>query len=162
MALKVKSANRPIYDAEGFIVASLESVLMLDAEDSEFDSEQFLFNFVAEGLRKSINFKLWTGTKINPDKYSTEDSKDKKYNKLTQLCLNLNVLNTSDLEALAEGKELDIDLEKLEGMQVKFKLNKAKGFNLGNIDLFSIQPLEAAKPTSKQAKQASQAEAKAS
>jgi hypothetical protein len=137
MALKPRFANLPKIDENGFVNAEIVEIVYCDAEESEYEKEQLLFNFIADGVRKSINFKLWTGTVISPEKYDTGKTTD--YNKLTKLLLNLKVLDLATLKKTFDsGKDCDIDIESLVGIKVQFKLKKAKQ-GLSTIDLDTIK-----------------------
>lgn len=141
MALKPKMANSVKLDETGYAIATLADISYLEAEESEYDQEQFLFDFLAEGTKKPINLKIWTRTKINGEKYENGTSKD--YNKLTRLCLQLKLFSESELvQAYKEGKDVNIDLDLLKNTKVRFKLLKpAKNRNLTQIDLNTLEPL---------------------
>ena len=142
MALKPRMANSVKTDDKGRATATLSDITYLEAEESEYEQEQFLFDFLAEGTKKPINLKIWTRTNINGEMYDNGTSKD--YNKLTRLCLQLKLFSESELaQAYKEGKEVDVDLDLLKGQKVRFQLLKqARNRNLSQIDLNTLEPLE--------------------
>ncbi|WP_013335129.1 hypothetical protein [Gloeothece verrucosa] len=142
MALKPKMANSVKVDDHGYALATLTDITFLDSDESEYEREQFLFDFLAEGTKKPINLKLWTGTIINAERY--ENGKNKDYSKLTRLCLQLGLINEPDLkQAYRDGKDIDLDLDSLKGLKVRFKLLKqAKTRNLSQIDLNTLEPIK--------------------
>lgn len=145
MALKPRLANSPIVDSNGYSTAELADITYLEEGESDYSGEQFLFDFIAPGVQRPINLKVWTGTKINPDRYQINGSKTKEYNKLTRLCLALGLVSESDLRGIKTEEELDKlgigeRLEGLKSQQVRFKLLKtAKNRGLSQIDLDSLQ-----------------------
>jgi hypothetical protein len=145
MALKPRMANSVKLDDAGYATATLADITFLDADESEYEQEQFLFDFLAEGTKKPINLKIWTRTSVNGEKYENGASKD--YSKLTRLCLQLGLFTESQLlQSYKQGKEIDLDLDSLKGQKVRFKLLKqAKNRNLIQIDLHTLEPIE--KPT---------------
>lgn len=149
MPLKPRMANAPKTDEQGFVVAELADITFFDADESEYDQQQYLFDFLAEGKRNTVNMKLWTGITINPHKY--ENGSSKEYSKLTKLMLNLGLVTEQELQqAFNTGKDIEIDLEALKGKQVKFKLKKnPKRMGLATIDLDTIQHVKIEKVTAK-------------
>ena len=147
MALKPRLANSPTVDFEGWCIAEIVDVTFLEDGESEYSGEQFLFDFFATGIQRPINLKVWTGVKINPDRYQVNGSKTKEYNKLTRVCLALGLVSETELKAIKAKSDLDAlaigeKLEALKGQQVRFKLLKtAKGKGLSQIDLDSLQLL---------------------
>lgn len=141
MALKPRMANSVKLDDSGYATATLADITFLDAEETEYEQEQFLFDFLAEGTKKPINLKIWTRTNINGEKYENGSTKD--YSKLTRLCLQLGLFSESELsQAYQQGTEIDADLDKLKGQKVRFKLLKrAKSRNLSQIDINTLEPI---------------------
>lgn len=145
LALKPRLANSPTIDSDGYCTAELTDITFLEDGESEYSGEQFLFDFIVPGIQRPINLKIWTGVKINRDRYQVNGSKTKEYNKLTRLCLALGLITESDLNAIKDETDLDKleigdKLEGLKGQQVKFKLLKtAKSKGLSQIDLDSLQ-----------------------
>ena len=141
MPLKPRMANS-VKVNNGWSTATLADITFLDAEESEYQQEQFLFDFLAEGTKKPINLKIWTRTNINAEKYENGTKKD--YSKLTRLCLQLKLFKESELlTAYQKGEELDFDLDNLKGKKVRFKLLKqAKNRNLSQIDISTLEPIE--------------------
>lgn len=145
LALKPRLANSPTTDSDGYCIAELTDITFLEDGESEYSGEQFLFDFIAPGIQRPINLKIWTGVKINRDRYQVNGGKTKEYNKLTRLCLALGLITESDLNAIKDETDLDKleigeKLESLKGQQVKFKLLKtAKSKGLSQIDLDSLQ-----------------------
>ena len=141
MALKPRTANSIKTDAHGYATATVADITLLDAYESEFEQEQFLFDFLAEGTKKPINMKVWTRTNINGEKYQSGSTSD--YSKLTRLCLQLGLFSESQLsQAYSQGQDIDTDLDRLKGKKVKFKLLKpAKSRHLSQIDLKTLEPI---------------------
>lgn len=146
MALKPRLANSPVVDANGYCTAELADITFLEDGESEYAGEQFLFDFIAEGTQRQINLKLWSGIKINPDRYQVNGGKTKEFNKLTRVCLGLGLITESDLKTIKTEDDLDKlqigeKLENLKGQKVRFKLlktAKSKG-GLSQIDLDTLQ-----------------------
>ncbi len=152
MALKPRMANTPITDSEGWIEAELSDVTYLEADESEYEREQYLFDFLAQGSQRPINFKIWTGTSLNADRYQNGNgSKTAELNKLTRLCISLGLSNEKQLkEAQSKGQEVDIDLEALKGSKVRFKLQKsAKNRGLSQIDIDTVKLVKVSEKANK-------------
>lgn len=141
MALKPRMANSVKTDEFGYATATLADITFLDADETEYEQQQFLFDFLAEGTKKPVNLKIWTRTSINAQKYENGSTND--YSKLTRLCLQLGLFSELELsEAYSQGNELDADLDQLKGQKVRFKLLKpARNRNLSQIDLNSLEPI---------------------
>ncbi len=141
MSLKPRMANCVKVD-NGWSTGTLADITYLDTDESEYQQEQFLFDFLAEGTKKPINLKIWTRTNINAEKYQNGSKKD--YSKLTRLCLQLKLFTESELlTAYQKGEELDFDLDILKGQKVRFKLLKqAKNRNLSQIDINTLEPID--------------------
>lgn len=123
MGLKVKTANCIKIDDSGYAAGIIAYVTFLDGDENEYEQEQFLFDFLVEGTKKSVNMKVWTRTKVSGQKY--QNGSKTEYNKLTVLCLRLGLFSESELvKAYENGQDLDVDLDKLKGKSVKFKLLK--------------------------------------
>ena len=139
MSLKTKLANKPIVDKDGFAQAVLESVTFIDADETEFDREQFQFSFKVKGTRKEMAMNLWTGTTISGEKYN--NGVDIDYTKLSKIVMKLGLITEKKLIAAYEtGDDPEVDLESLIGTSVKFKLTKAvKKGGLSQIDLNSLE-----------------------
>jgi hypothetical protein len=73
-----------------------------------------------EGSQKPITYQFKTGQILNGQKFG--DNED--YNRLTRLSLQLGLIKESDLDNLDEIEPPDF--EKLEGLKIKFKLEKSK------------------------------------
>lgn len=148
MALNPRLANSPVVGTDGYCIAEIADIRFLEDGESEYDGEQFLFDFITPGVQRPINLKVWTGVKINPDRYQVNNSKSKEYNKLTRLCLALDLISETDLKAIKTEADLEHlaigeKLEALRGQQVRFKLLRAaKGKGLSQIDLDTIQLVE--------------------
>jgi len=139
MALKAKLANKPVTDDNGYVSAELICVEFQDSDENDFEQEQFCFNFNVPGSQKDILMRLWTGTKINPDKFT--EGKKSNYNKLTRVCLALGLIDPASLPNVSAEECQAIDLEGLAGSKVKFKLQKsikAKGLNVIDIDSLAM------------------------
>ena len=141
MALKPRMANSVKIDDRGYAMATLVDITFLDANETEYDREQFQFNFLVEGTKKPVNQNVWTGTSINGEKYENGTTKD--YSKLTCMCLQLGLFSESELlEAYNQGNELDVDLDQLKGQKVRFKLLKqVRNRNLSQIDIKTLEPI---------------------
>lgn len=145
MALKPRLANCPVTDSEGYCTAEIADITYLEDGESEYSGEQFLFDFITPGIQRPINLKVWTGVKINPERYQINGSKTKELNKLTRVCLAVGLVTETDLKTIANEADLDKlaigeKLEALKGQQVRFKLLKAaKGKGLSQIDLDTLQ-----------------------
>lgn len=148
MALKPRLANSPATDSSGYCTAEIADITFLEEGESEYSGEQFLFDFIAPGTQRPINLKVWTGVKINPDRYQVNGGKTKEYNKLTRVCLALDLISESILKTVQTEADLDKlaigeKLENLKGRQIRFKLQKtAKSKGLSQIDLDTLQLLK--------------------
>ena len=142
MALRAKIANSLKSDDSGYVSGVLADITLLDESESDFEKEQFVFDFICDGVLKPINLKVWTGTKLNPEKYN--DGKNTDYNKLTKICIQLGLVTEKSLvESLKNGEDPDIELEVLKGLQVKFKTTKSiKSKGLSQIDLSTLQEIK--------------------
>ena len=139
MPIKTRLANKPVQDALGYVFATLTDIVEVD--DSDY-SDSIKFIFESEGTQKSINFTLYTGVTINPDKYSI-DGKKEDFNKLTKLILSLKLIDESKLKSL-KSEDCDPIIEELtnlKGSQFKFKLCKStnKKQLFPTIDLSTIE-----------------------
>ncbi len=142
MPLKPALANTVKPDSAGYVMGELSSITELDSSESEYDSEQYLFDFIVQGTIKPVVFKLWTGVKLNSEKSDFSRSKDGDYNRLTRLCLSLGLITPQDLKSLDDDKLTAIGeaLDGLVGKKIKFKLiRNLKKNGLGQIDLDSIK-----------------------
>lgn len=148
MTLKPRLANSPVVDSNGYCTAEIADITFLEDGESEYSGEQFLFDFITPGVQRPINLKVWTGIKINPDRYQINGSKTKEFNKLTRVCLAMGLVSEADLKAVTTEADLNKlaigeKLEGLRGQQVRFKLLRtAKGKGLSQIDLDTIQLVE--------------------
>lgn len=145
MPIKVSAANKPVTDNSGYVLAEIADITLIDADESEYESEQFLFDFIAPGTVKPIVFKLWTSTKIDSEKRDFSRSKAGELNKLTRLCLALKIVSKTDLESLTDEllESVGEMLEALKGSKVRFKLQRsAKSKGLSQIDLDTLEPVE--------------------
>ena len=137
MVLNPKMGNQLKIDADGYAYGELTSVTLVD--DNDFGKEQFQFDFTASATMKPIILKIWTGLTLSGLKHG--DGKNRDYNKLTKLLLQLGSINESELiTAYAEGKDIPITLDSLIGTKVKFKpLKSAKSKGLSQIDLSTLE-----------------------
>ena len=142
MALNPKMANMPKLDKDGYCMGELATITALDASDSDYGKEQFLFDFIATGTMKPINLKIWTGVTLSGERFTQGKIDD--YNRLTRLIIQLGAVNETDLTtAYQAGKELPLDLDALVGTKVKFKTVKtAKSKGLSQIDLSTLEVLK--------------------
>ena len=145
MGLQVKTANQIKVNLYGYATGTIANVSFIDAEDNEFQQEQFQFDFLLAGTIKPVTMKLWTRTKVSGQQY--QNGTKSEYSKLTVLCLQLGLFTEQKLaEAYEKGKDIDIDLGELINRKVKFKLLKpAKKRNLSQVDIKSIELVEATK-----------------
>jgi hypothetical protein len=139
MALDPKMGNALKLDADGYATGELTAITALEASDSNYDKEQYQFDFIVNASKKPLTVKLWTGVTLSGEKFSY-DGKKPDYNKLTKLLLNLDVITKEQLlEAHHEGKDIPITLSKMIGTKVKFKpLKTAKSKGLSQIDLTTL------------------------
>jgi hypothetical protein len=142
MALKAKTANKPVIDENGYVVGTIKNVLEIEERVDNSDkknkySAQFEFIVIGEGSVKPITYRFWTGQILNSEKFG--DSQD--YNRLTRLSLQLGLIQESDLDNL---EKIDMpDFEELEGLKIKFKLEKSqKSQGLSVISIPSIESVK--------------------
>jgi len=141
MAIKPRQANAPVIDDLGYAhgqLADITETAYIDPKTGD-ESDQFQFDFIVEGKIKPINMKIWTGTKISPEKHDFSRSKSGDYSKLTRLCLALNLIEKDGLDDPDSIEALADSLVECKGKQVKFKLAKSDSKSLSTIDLDSIQ-----------------------
>lgn len=144
MALKAKVANKVVTDVKGFCEGTIQSILEIEEriekqgkKDVKF-AGQFEFTIISDGTAKSISHKIWTGQNINSEKFTNQESGEIDYNRLTRLLINLELIKESELTKIKDA-ELP-DLESLEGLQIKFKLEQSKKNQLFSvIDISSIR-----------------------
>ena len=140
MALNPSIGNTIKLDADGYAAAELTAISRLEASESDYGKEQFLFTFSVDGTRKTINLKLWTGVTLSLDKFSFGFGED--YNKLTRLLLNLEAITKEQLvEAHRKGEDIPIDLSDLIGSKMKFKPSKNIRSKELEINLYTISTL---------------------
>lgn len=139
MSLKAKIANKPKMDKKGYVSAKIQNIEKIEKEDSQFNLEQFEFTFEVEGSTKPIKMKSWTSTKISGQKWENGSGLD--YTKLSILVMQLGLISKAELIKLDdEGKDPNLDLGKLIGKKVKFKLIKnLKKSRLSSPDLKTIE-----------------------
>lgn len=136
MALKTRLANRIVESSKGLIIGTIKDVESIDAESTEFEREQIKFTVECQGTLKPINLSFWTGVTVNPDKY------DGKLNKLTRLCLGLDLITPEDLKSIDSetAESIGEKLESIIGLKIEFKMVKAKKAGLNHqIDFDSIK-----------------------
>ncbi len=143
MSLKPKMANTLKLDENGYAIGKILDIRFIDADESDYEREQYEFLFECEGTKKPINLRYWTGTLINGDNYSNNND----YNKLTRLLIQLELISESQIkQAYKEGEELMIDIEGLIGVAVRFKPAKsAKIKGLSQIDPMSLELVKPSK-----------------
>jgi hypothetical protein len=137
MALKAKMANKLKTDDNGYILGTITDIQFIDADESDYEREQFCFLIESEGTKKPIILKHWTGTIINGDNQSNNGD----YNKLTRLLLQLGVIDEVSLKrAYKNGEEMMVDIEELKGLAVRFKTAKsAKLRGLSQLDPLTLE-----------------------
>lgn len=150
MALKAKIANKIETDAQGYVEGVIISVLECEEKTEVIKgkevtyAEQFEFQIESTGSIKPIIYRVWTSQKVNNEKFEIEDGLS-DYNKLTRLLIQVGMIDEKALETL---NIIDVDVEKLEGTKIKFKLEKSKktrGLSIPNIR--SIKLVEKPKPS---------------
>ena len=155
MALKPRLANTPVVNDSGYCIADVIDITFLEDGESEYAGEQYLFDFVTEGVQRPINLKVWTGTNLNPEQYQVNGSKTKDYNKLTRVCLAMDLISETELKAIKSECDLDKlnlgeKIEALKGQKVRFKLLKAaKGKGLSQIDLNTLELVQTVEKSKK-------------
>jgi hypothetical protein len=130
MALKAKIANKPLLDNKGYCTGVIDSVL--DIEDREEKqgrktvkyAAQFEFIISSEGSHKPITYRFWTGQNLNSEKFKNEETDSYDFNRLTRVCLQLELIKESDLASINDDKLPD--LEQIEGIKIKFKLEPSR------------------------------------
>lgn len=132
----VKTANKPVVDSKGYCVGEISDLILTDARTEKIDGKkvkfgsQWEFSITSKGTSKSITFRFWTGTTLSPDLI------ENRLNKLTTILTRLELIKISEIV-----DDFEFDLEKLIGMNVKFKLEKIDGKKLEKIDLNTILPV---------------------
>ncbi|MFM6153656.1 MAG: hypothetical protein ACKPE3_11755 [Sphaerospermopsis kisseleviana] len=130
MALKAKIANKPKLDDKGYCTGVIESILDIEEREEKQGKKtikfaaQFEFIIISDGSHKPITYRFWTGQNINSEKFKNEETDTKDYNRLTRVCLQLGLIKESDLSAIKDDKLPD--LEQLEGIKIKFKLEPSR------------------------------------
>lgn len=154
MALKAKIANKIELDDEGFVTGTIVAVIDCD-EKTVIEkgkevtyAEQFEFQIESLGSIKPITYRIWTSQKVNNDKFEIEEGVT-DYNKLTRLLIQLQKIDEKTL--VKNLKEINVDVESVEGTKIKFKLEKSKKTrglsvpNLRSIKLVEDNPSSTAK-----------------
>jgi hypothetical protein len=141
MAIKPRVANAPVTDDLGYCTAELADITETTYEDPKngSETEQLLFDFIADGKVKPINLKVWTGLTVSPEKQDFSKSKTGQYSKLTKIILALGLLTESELDDSEAVEGLGEKLEAIKGSKVKFKLTKSDGKRLSQVDLDTLQ-----------------------
>jgi len=141
MAIKPKMANSPVIDDLGYAhgqLADITETTYIDPKTGD-ESDQFQFDFIVEGKIKPINMKIWTGTKVSPDKQDYTNPKKPNHSKLTRLCISLGLIEKDSLDDPDSIEILGDSLVECKGKQVKFKLLKSDSKGLSTIDLDTIR-----------------------
>jgi hypothetical protein len=143
MAIDPRMLNALKVDNSGFATGELTAITDVDSSESNYDREQYEFEFVVNATKKPLIIKLWTGVTLSGEKYAI-DGKKSDYNKLTRLLLNLEVITKEQLvEAHRKGEDIPISLDSLIGTKIKFKpLKTAKSKGLSQIDLSTLEVLK--------------------
>jgi hypothetical protein len=130
MALKAKIANKPLLDSKNYCLGVIECVLDISEREEKQGRKtvkfaaQFEFTIKSEGTHKPIFFRIWTGQNLNSEMFTNDETETKDYNRLTRLCLQLGLIEESDLSKIKEDKLPN--LEELEGTKIKFKLEPSR------------------------------------
>lgn len=115
---RIKRANKIAKNTDGLVHGE---IIAVEEVDNLYGGTQFEWSIGVNTTRETKTImRFWTGTNVNDEKYyySEEDSLP-KYNKLTQICLQLGLL---DEDLLNSDQEIDLDLsESLDGQKVSFK-----------------------------------------
>lgn len=120
MALRISSANRPMFDEDGFCHGVVKNVSLQEArqtEDGQEIGECIKWEFETPGTLRPYLSLYWTGLTVAP-----VDEKG-HLSKLSRLCVVLGLLTEDDL-----GKpDIDYDLEQAIGLTVKYRLQRTGG-----------------------------------
>lgn len=134
---RVKRANKITKTTDGFVHGE---IIAVEEVDNQYGGTQFEWSIGVDTKKGTTTImRFWTGTIINDVKsyYPSEDS-DAQYNQLTQLCLQLGLL---DEGLLNSDQEIDFDLsEKLDGRKVSFTTKPSrKRRALEEVDLSTLK-----------------------
>lgn len=148
MALKAKVANKVQTNSNGLVEGIITKVLEID-EHTEIEKgkeinyrAQFEFQIEAQGSQKPITYRIWTGQKIDNEKYKKTSDAPFDYTDLPKLLIQLEVINESELIADLE-KFNGFDVESVQGLKIQFELEDSrKNKNLKVPKLASIKPLK--------------------
>lgn len=133
---RITRANKISKNPDGFVNGEIIAIQEAESQYG-YQLEWTIGVQTAKGITALMRF--WTGTTLNQEKnyFPTEDS-DGEYNKLTQICLVLEVVNE---ELLTSETAIDIDVsEALEGKKVCFKTKPSeKRRALENVDFSTLR-----------------------
>lgn len=142
MSLKAKVANKFLTDSDGYAIGVVARVVEIPEHTKKVGKKevnyaaQFEFLIQVESSQKLITLKVWTGQTLNNEQFKVNGITD--YNKFTRLCLQLGLVTEADL--LTKLNSLQVDVEAVEGTQIKFKLEKSRTKEgLHVIDIRSIE-----------------------
>ncbi len=133
---RISRATKIQSDDQGYVVAELIAVELTEYEYGQ--QLEWAFSVANSKGAKSL-LRLWTGLAINDERtYYPEDGDGKgEYNKLTQLLLQLKLI---DQKLLKSTEEPDIDLEELVGKSFRFQVTPDKKRPaLKNINLKTLE-----------------------
>lgn len=141
--LKAKIANKTILN-NGYCEGKIFQILEIESRQEKIGRKtknypsQFEFIILSKGSHKEIKFHFWTGQNLNSNKFKNDETGKSEYNKLTRICLKLNLIKESDLKNLND--EILPDLSELNGRDIRFKLIESEKNNgLSIIDIDSIE-----------------------
>ena len=141
--LKAKIANKTILN-NGYCEGTIFNILETDervekiGRKTKIYPSQFEFIILSKGSNKDIKFHFWCGKNLNSTKFKNDETGKIEYNRLTRICIKLDLIKESDLKNLRD--ENLPDLSKLIGLNVKFKLIESERNNgLSIIDIDSIE-----------------------
>lgn len=137
----LRTANRPIVDANGFVKATISKAEFGTATETvkrakdDVDSktyERFELTFDAEGTTGPIHMTLFTGVVLNGPISETGRGKAKKpvYNRLTTIALSLGLVKPEELSGVISKEveeRVEVGLLGLVGKAVKFKMGRIEG-----------------------------------
>lgn len=153
--MAIRKANRPAVQDDGFSTGHLAYVKAgtgvrkekkgRDVEEIEFPRYEFYFE--VDGVTgEPLTIKVYTGTVVNDEpveviaKTRGKNAQINIYNRLTTMCLKLELLKQDDLRTITDKQLVEVDSALLasENVPVRFKVGKTpEGFH--TIDLNTLE-----------------------